>query len=48
MNSKWSPGEPNGVSGLHLLDTGKSLFLCLIGWTPPGLHLDSTWTGILI
>jgi hypothetical protein len=36
MNSMWSPDEPPGVSGLHLSDTGKSLFLYLIGWTPPG------------
>ena len=44
MNSTWSPDEPSGVSGLHLSDTGKTLIFYLIGWTPPGLHLDSTWT----
>ena len=44
MNFTWSPDEPSGVSGLHLSDTGKTLIFYLIGWTPPGLHLDSTWT----
>ena len=42
MEFIWTPHgvqvNPPGVSGLHLSDIGKFL---IIGWTPPGLHLDT-------
>jgi hypothetical protein len=44
-NSTWNPGEIQMDHVEHVDSTHSTYLTQIFQWTPPGLHLDSTWTG---